>query len=310
MTIITILKHNLDVRPIQADGLEAVLNVYKQCEDFLALGPVATASMEMVLKDLEISRNEGGIFCGIYKADGKMIGVIDYVPSNFEGSLQTAYLSLLMIAPPFRKQGIGGTIVEAIENEIKKDRGIRTIRAGVQVNNPQAIWFWQRNGYQIASGPKLMPDQTTVFDLRKDLSLDKNPTMTQISNLELIQRARCVLKPRALSLGNSAGDVACALLSSGGNIYLGVCVDVSSGIGFCAEHSAIAAMITAGESSISKIVAVWGDNTILPPCGRCREFMYQIDTTNLESTEVILGESSVVKLKDLLPHPYNEVWKN
>ena len=207
MTIITILKHNLEIRPIRADSLEAVLNVYQQCEDFLALGPISTASMDMVLKDLEISKNEGGIFCGIYRVDGNMIGVIDYVPRNFEGSPQTAYLSLLMIAAPFRKQGIGGLIVAAIEDEIRKDPGIKTILAGVQVNNPQAIWFWQRNGYQIVSGPKLMPDQTTVFDLRKDLSLEKSPAITEISNLGLIQKARSVLKSRELSLGNSAGDV-------------------------------------------------------------------------------------------------------
>ena len=67
-------------------------------------------------------------------------------------------------------------------------------------------------------------------------------------------------------------------------------------------------MITAGESSIAKIVAVWGDGVVLPPCGRCREFMYQIDSSNLTNTEVILGENKVVKLKELLPHPYDEVW--
>ena len=37
----------------------------------------------------------------------------------------------------------------------------------------------------------------------------------------------------------------------------GVCIDVSSGIGFCAEYAAVAAMITAGESEIDTIVAVW-----------------------------------------------------
>jgi hypothetical protein len=36
--------------------------------------------------------------------------------------------------------------------------------------------------------------------------------------------------------------------------------------------------------------------------------MYQIDEANLDSTEVILGENIVVKLRDLLPHPSNEVW--
>jgi cytidine deaminase len=132
--------------------------------------------------------------------------------------------------------------------------------------------------------------------------------MIELTNLEMIEKAKTVLKPRELFLGNSAGDVACALLSSDGNLYLGVCIDIGSGIGFCAEHSAIAAMITAGESNIAKIVAIWGENTVLPPCGRCRELMYEIDESNLESTDVILGGDSTVKLKDLLPHPYHEVW--
>ena len=100
------------------------------------------------------------------------------------------------------------------------------------------------------------------------------------------------------------------MLSAGGNLYYGVCIDVSSGIGFCAEHSAIGAMITAGETSIAKIVAVCEGDIVLPPCGRCREFMYQIDNTNLENTDVILRADKVVKLKALLPHPYDEVWSS
>lgn len=159
----------LEIRPVSQDHLDAVLEVYQQCEDFLALGPVATASMEMVLKDIEISRNEGGIFCGIYTTNGKMIGVVDYVPNNYQGNRQTAYLALLMIALPFRNQGIGKAIVDTVENEIKKDEQVTVIISGVQVNNPQAMRFWQRNGYRIVSGPKLYPDQTTAVDLRKDL---------------------------------------------------------------------------------------------------------------------------------------------
>ena len=134
--------------------------------------------------------------------------------------------------------------------------------------------------------------------------------MIGYTNLDLIEKARTVLGPRELSLGNSAGDVACALVSATGKLYLGVCIDIGSGIGFCAEHSAIAAMITAGETKIDKIVAVWGENTVLPPCGRCRELMYEIDMDNLNHTDVILGENTVVKLKELLPHPYHEVWNN
>lgn len=130
-----------------------------------------------------------------------------------------------------------------------------------------------------------------------------------LSNRQMIDEARKVLRPRQLAHDNTAGDVACALLSAGGKLYYGVCIDVGSGMGFCAEHSAIAALITAGESGIAKIVAIWGDGVVLPPCGRCREFMHQIDSSNLSTTEVVLSEACSVLLSDLLPHPYSEVWQ-
>jgi ribosomal protein S18 acetylase RimI-like enzyme len=161
---------SFEIRPIVQDDLHSLLDVYRQCEDFLALGPVSTASMEMVINDLEISKNQGGTFCGIYAADGTLIGVVDYVPNNWEGDPHIASLSLLMIAAPFRGQGIGAAVVAAVEKEIRKDAQVTTIDSGVQVNNPQAIKFWQSHGYQIVSGPTLMPDQTTVFSLRKELT--------------------------------------------------------------------------------------------------------------------------------------------
>lgn len=160
--------NSFEVRTITQDDLGAVLDVYRQCEDFLAFGPERTASMAMVLKDIKISQSEGGIFCGVYAVDGRMIGVVDFVPSNFEGDPHIAFISLLMIAPSLRKQGIGTTIVELIENEIRKDARITAILSAVQVNNPQALQFWQKNGYRIVGEPELQPDQTTTFRLQKD----------------------------------------------------------------------------------------------------------------------------------------------
>lgn len=125
---------------------------------------------------------------------------------------------------------------------------------------------------------------------------------------ELIERAREVVRPREIAHGFTVGDVGCALLSEGGNLYVGVCIDAGGGIGFCAEHSAIAAMVTRGEHAIRRIVAVLGDGTVLPPCGRCREFMRQIDGGNMERTEVLLGRGRVVKLRELLPHPWDEAF--
>ena len=170
MMTITIRDYSLAIHPISPDELDAVLNVYRQCEDFLALGLVPTASMEMVLQDIELSKGYGGLFCGIYTSEREMIGIIDYVPSNFEGDPYASYLSLLMIAAPFRKQGIGKAVVEAIENEIKRNAQVDKILSGVQVDNLQAVQFWQRNGYRIVGEPKVYPGQLTGVDLRKDVT--------------------------------------------------------------------------------------------------------------------------------------------
>lgn len=158
----------MEIRPVGEAERAAILRVYERCEDFLALGPQQKASTAMVLEDLRHSRGEGGVFCGIF-AGGEMAGVVDFVPDDFEGRRGVAFLSLLMISREHRAKGLGRRVVEAVEAEIRKDGNIREIRSGVQVNNPGAIAFWKSIGYGIVSGPKPMPDQTTVFDLLKEI---------------------------------------------------------------------------------------------------------------------------------------------
>jgi cytidine deaminase len=64
------------------------------------------------------------------------------------------------------------------------------------------------------------------------------------------------------------GDVGSALVTDKGNIFVGVCVDTASSLGFCAEHNAIGNMVTHGDSKIISIVAVNRQGKILAPCGR------------------------------------------
>jgi len=128
--------------------------------------------------------------------------------------------------------------------------------------------------------------------------------MSEITNDVLIEQAKSVIRPKEVG-DHLIGDVGCALLTDTNHIYLGVCIDTSSSLGFCAEYSAIAAMVTAGEYRIRKIVAVWKDEQdhtyILSPCGRCREFIRQIHKDNIQ-TEVILDRNKVVTLAELLPY--------
>lgn len=120
---------------------------------------------------------------------------------------------------------------------------------------------------------------------------------------ELIATAAAHLHPHRAG-DRLFGDVAATLITAAGNRYSGVCIDTPSGTGFCAEHAAVAAMVTAREYEIAAIVAVWRDGDgplhVLPPCGRCREFIRHIDPVNLD-TDVILSRDRAVPLRELLP---------
>jgi len=124
-----------------------------------------------------------------------------------------------------------------------------------------------------------------------------------MTNEDLIQEAIQVINPKTIDNADMGG-VACALITDNNTVFKGVCIDTISGMGFCAEHTAVSQMITQGEYKIQKIVAVKKDSSgsfsILPPCGRCREFMHQTNKSNLD-TKIILGLDNTISLKELLP---------
>jgi ribosomal protein S18 acetylase RimI-like enzyme len=155
------------IRPVRDDELEAMVEVYRQCEDFLALTPQPNASPEMVRSDLNISKANGGLFCGIYAPDGKMVGVLDVILKGFEGNPHHAFIELLMIARAHRSGGLGSAVVDVIERQIMADADVTAILSGVMVNNPAALRFWQRHGYAVSGGPVNQTDGTTTWDLHK-----------------------------------------------------------------------------------------------------------------------------------------------
>lgn len=122
---------------------------------------------------------------------------------------------------------------------------------------------------------------------------------------ELYKAAKAVVKPNKLSDYAEAGGVGAAIYTEGGKVYTGVCIDTACSMGFCAEHAAAAAMITAGESRVIKMIAVGWDGHIMPPCGRCREFISHIHKDNLE-TEVMVKEGVVKTIRELLPFDWRE----
>ena len=125
--------------------------------------------------------------------------------------------------------------------------------------------------------------------------------MKSISAEKLIEEARNVLGEYTLSHPDfSAASVGAALLTTQGNIYTGINIEIACGIGFCAEHSAIAEMLKNRETQIEMIVAV-NSESIIPQCGRCRELLFQVDNKNIH-TKVYLSKEKYMTLDELLPN--------
>ncbi|MHC5375224.1 cytidine deaminase family protein [Enterococcus sp. LJL120] len=118
---------------------------------------------------------------------------------------------------------------------------------------------------------------------------------------DLYEHAIAVCKEREVSEFMYAGSVAAAVLTDTGKIYTGISLDTACSIGYCAERNAIGTMLTDGETSITKVVAVKGTEVIMP-CGVCREFMMQLGGQNRQM-EVLtsLNPLKTITLAELIP---------
>lgn len=130
--------------------------------------------------------------------------------------------------------------------------------------------------------------------------------------MKLYESAKAIHGERKISPFIEAGSVSAALMTGKGNIYTGVCIDTACGLGMCAERSAIAAMLSAGEHEITKILCIMPDGkTGGSPCGACREFMMQLSPRSTE-IEILtsLETFSTVKLGDVMPDWWGEKYMN
>ena len=89
---------------------------------------------------------------------------------------------------------------------------------------------------------------------------------------DLLERARAV-QARAY-VPYSKFQVGCALRSASGGVFVGANVENASyPQGLCAERSAVAAMVAAGEQRIAEIVVIGSGNGPCSPCGGCRQLL-------------------------------------
>ncbi|MGZ3442170.1 MAG: cytidine deaminase [Polyangia bacterium] len=121
---------------------------------------------------------------------------------------------------------------------------------------------------------------------------------------ELIEAARAVRANAHAPY--SRYHVGAAVRAASGQIYVGAHVEnASDGLALCAERSAVAAAISAGEKRLAAIAVVTSTSPPAAPCGMCRQVLAEFGADDLPIALVNdAGERNDTTLGDILPHAF------
>lgn len=121
---------------------------------------------------------------------------------------------------------------------------------------------------------------------------------------DLFDAARAAM--RSAYAPYSQFPVGAAILTDGGKVFVGANMENASfPEGWCAETSAIAHMVMAGERKIAEIAVVAAKMALVAPCGGCRQRLKEFATADtLVHLCDTTGIVETVKLGDLLPKAF------
>ena len=98
--------------------------------------------------------------------------------------------------------------------------------------------------------------------------------------------------------------VGAALLARSGRVYGGVNVENASyPVGICAERTAIAAAITAGEREFEALAVIADSPGSCAPCGMCRQMIVEFPIARIILANTA-GDMRVLTPAELLPYAF------
>lgn len=122
----------------------------------------------------------------------------------------------------------------------------------------------------------------------------------------LLEREATLVRARAHA-PYSRYAVGCALLVASGRVFTGCNVENASyGLSLCAERSAVAQMVAAGESAPIAAVVVTRGPEAGTPCGMCRQTLAEF-ALDLPVRLLVDGDPTATRehrLADLLPYAF------
>ena len=126
--------------------------------------------------------------------------------------------------------------------------------------------------------------------------------MDEATRRELVERAQAV---RGKAYAPYSGfKVGAALAGESGRFFTGCNVENASyGLTLCAERSALAAAVAAGELRLTALVVASEGG--VSPCGACRQAIAELaPEIEVVLIDVATGAASETTLRELLPRPF------
>ncbi len=100
--------------------------------------------------------------------------------------------------------------------------------------------------------------------------------------------------------------VGAALRTAEGEIFGGCNVENATyGLTICAERVAIFKAISEGERRFDAIAVVTDTDTLTPPCGACRQLIWEFCGNVPVVMANLKGKSEIFKMSELFPKPFD-----
>jgi cytidine deaminase len=101
--------------------------------------------------------------------------------------------------------------------------------------------------------------------------------------------------------------VGAALKTRTGEIVTGCNIENASyGLSMCAERVATFKAVSEGLSGFDAIAIVTDADRPTPPCGPCRQILWELCGNLTVHMATLKGRSRTLRLRELLPHPFDE----
>jgi cytidine deaminase len=101
--------------------------------------------------------------------------------------------------------------------------------------------------------------------------------------------------------------VGAALRSTSGRIFGGCNVENATyGLTMCAERVAIFKAVSEGERGFSAIAVVTDTEVLTPPCGACRQLIWEFCGDIPVNMANLKGKIEVIQMKELFPRPFDD----